>query len=143
MAVFFSLVLSAGNIDCIRYNFICMHLEFLITESFDKDMRSLLPGLQKRIKRTINSISGSLLNGKDKFTERASMPCLFNLKEGLSSSLYLVEVGEGKKMIVAVDDDPIFDKLSMTLFRLVDNEKGDGVYKEIGLRLYKSQGLLK
>jgi len=141
--MFFPLVLFAGSIDCIKYNFICMHLEFLITEPFDNDMKSLLPVLQKRIKKTINSISGSLLNGKDKFTGRASMPHSFNLKDGLTSSLYLVEVGEGKKMIVAVDDDPIFDKLSLTLFRLVDNEKGDSVYKEIGQRLYKNQGLLK
>lgn len=120
-----------------------MNLEFLITESFDDDIKCLLLAQQKSIKNTINSISESLLNGKSGFMENASMPCIFNLKEEDSSSLYLVAVGKDKKIVVAVDDDPIFDKLLLTLFRLVDNEKGNIIYKEVGEQLYKSLGVLK
>jgi hypothetical protein len=120
-----------------------MNLEFLITEAFDHDIKCLLLAQQKRIKTTINSISGSLLNGKSRFIESASMPHIFNLKDGYDSSLYLVGVGEGKKIVVAVDDDPIFNRLLLTLFRLVDEEKGNVTYKEVGEQLYKSFGILK
>lgn len=45
-------------------------------------------------------------------------------------------------MVVAVDDDPIFDKVSLTLFRLVNNQNAEQVYKEVGENLYKSLGAL-
>jgi len=35
--------------------------------------------------------------------QKASMPHIINLKGGLDSSLYLVQVDEDKKMIAAVD----------------------------------------
>jgi hypothetical protein len=45
-------------------------------------------------------------------------------------------------MIATVDDDPIFDKVSLTLFRLVNNKDAERVYKEVGEELYKSIGVL-
>ena len=119
-----------------------MELEFNITQSFDDDIKGLSTDQQHKIKQDINFVSGSLLNGKAAFMEKASMPHLFNLKGGLDSSLYLVHVDEGKSMIVAVDDDPIFDKVSLTLFRLVEDKVADQVYKEVGEKLYKSIGIL-
>jgi len=70
------------------------------------------------------------------------MPYIFNLKGGLDSSLYLVKVDEDNRMIATVDDDPIFDKVSLTLFRLVNNKDAERVYKEVGEELYKSIGVL-
>lgn len=119
-----------------------MKLEFLITEHFDKDIKELPKQQQSRIKKEINDVSGSLLNGKTSFMKKASMPYIFNLKGGLDSSLYLVQVDENKKMIAAVDDDPIFDKITLTMFRLVDESNADETYKEVGEQLYKSSGLL-
>ena len=119
-----------------------MNLEFLITESFDNDIKRLPEAQQNRIKDEINHVSGSLLNGRSFFMEKASMPYIFNLKGGLDSSLYVVKVDEDKKMVVAVDDDPVFDKVSLTMYRLVDESDADQVYKEVGEQLYKSIGIL-
>jgi len=119
-----------------------MDLEFLITASFDNDIKRLPEAQQKRIKNEINDVSGSLLNGRSSFMERASMPYIFHLKGGLDSSLYVVKVDEDKKMVVAVDDDPIFDKVSLTMYRLVDNDDAVQIYKEVGEQLYKSIGIL-
>jgi mRNA-degrading endonuclease RelE of RelBE toxin-antitoxin system len=119
-----------------------MELEFNITESFDKDIKSLSTDRQDNIKDKINLVSGSLLNGKTAFMQNASMPYIFNLKGGLDSSLYLVKVDEDNRMIATVDDDPIFDKVSLTLFRLVNNKDAERVYKEVGEELYKSIGVL-
>lgn len=119
-----------------------MELEFRITESFDEDMKCLPAGEQNKVKDEINFVSGSLLNGKTAFMQNASMPYIFNLKGGLDSSLYVVKVDEDKRVIAAVDDDPIFDKVSLTLFRLVDDKEATQAYKEVGQRLYKSLGVL-
>jgi hypothetical protein len=119
-----------------------MELEFRITESFDKDMKALSADLQNKIKDKINFVSGSLLNGKTAFMKEASMPYMFNLKGGLDSSLYLVKLDNNKRAIASVDDDPIFDKISLTLFRLVDNKDAERVYKDVGEKLYKSNGML-
>ncbi len=119
-----------------------MDLEFNITQSFDDDMKGLSADQQNKMKDKINFVSGSLLNGKAAFMQNASMPHMFNLKGGLDSSLYLVNVDEGKRMIVTVDDDPIFDKVSVTLFRLVDAKESEQVYREVGEELYKSNGVL-
>ena len=119
-----------------------MELEFRITESFDEDMKCLSAGEQNKVKDEINFVSGSLLNGKTAFMQNASMPYIFNLKGGLDSSLYVVKVDEDKRVIAAVDDDPIFDKVSLTLFRLVDDKEATQAYKEVGQRLYKSLGVL-
>jgi mRNA-degrading endonuclease RelE of RelBE toxin-antitoxin system len=119
-----------------------MELEFNITESFDKDIKSLSTDHQDKIKDKINFVSDSLLNGKATFMQNASMPYIFNLKGGLDSSLYLVKVDEDNRMIATVDDDPIFDKVSLTLFRLVNNKDAERVYKEVGEELYKSIGVL-
>ena len=119
-----------------------MELEFRITESFDQDMKGLSTDNQNKIKDKINFFSGSLLNGKATFMQNASMPYIFNLKGGLDSSLYLVRVDEDTRVIATVDDDPIFDKVSLTLFRLVNNKDAERVYKEVGEKLYKSNGVL-
>lgn len=119
-----------------------MKLEFLITEGFDNDIKELSQQQQSHIKKEINEISGSLLNGRTSFMKKASIPHIFNLKGGLDSSLYLVQIDEDKKMIAAVDDDPIFDKITLTMFRLVDESNADETYKEVGEQLYKSSGLL-
>jgi len=120
-----------------------MKLEFLITESFDNDIKRLSAVQRNKIKDEINLISGSLLNGRTSFMKKASMPFIFNLKGDLDSSLYVVKIDAEKRLVVAVDDDPIFDKISLTMFRLVNDDDAEKAYKEIGEQLYKSIGVLK
>lgn len=114
----------------------------IITESFDNDIKKLPEAQQNRIKDEINHVSGSLLNGRSSFMEKASMPYVFSLKGGLDSSLYVVKVDEDKKMVVAVDDDPIFNKVLLTMYRPVDENDAGQIYKEVGEQLYKSIGVL-
>lgn len=95
------------------------------------------------IKNEINLVSGSLLNGRGSFMEKASMPYIFNLKNGLDSSLYVVRINDKIRMVAAVDDDPIFDKVSLTMFRLVNGDEAEQAYKETGEQLYKSLGVLQ
>lgn len=119
-----------------------MELEFRITQSFNENMNELSANEQNKIKEEINFVSGSLLNGRTAFMQNASMPYIFNLKGGLDSSLYLVKIDKDKRVIASVDDDPVFDKISLTLFRLIGDKDAEQVYREVGEKLYKSIGVL-
>lgn len=119
-----------------------MHLEFDITQSFNEDLSHLSEDERNKIKDQINFVSSSLLNGKDAFFANASKPYLFNLKNGFESSLYVIKAHDNKRIVAAVDEDPLFDKLSFTLFRIVDKESSEQAYKEIGETIYKELGIL-
>jgi len=94
------------------------------------------------VKDKINLVSKSLMNGKTVFLENSSIPYLFNLKGGFESSLFLIKADQNNSIVASVDEDPIFDKISLTLFRLVDKNKAEQVYKEVGDEIYKKAGIL-
>ena len=119
-----------------------MELAFDITESFNQDMLLLSAAEKKVVKKQINNVSQSLLNGQTAFKENASIPYIFNLKGGLDSSLFMIRADNDHRIIAAIDDDPIFEKVSLTLFRVVDKNGAEKVYKEVGEDIYKKLGLL-
>ena len=119
-----------------------MELNVDITHSFSEDMSYLSPAERETITTKINVVSQSLLNGKTDFKENSSVPYIFNLKGGLESSLFLIRTDQDYRIIAAVDEDPIFDKISVTLFRLVDKKKSEKIYKEVGEDIYKRLGIL-
>ena len=113
-----------------------MELAFDITQSFSDDMAGLPPVQKEAISNQINLISKSLLNGQVEFKQNSSIPYIFNLKGGLDSSLYLIKADTDKRMVVSVDEDPVFDKITLTLFRLADRNTADEIYKEVGENIY-------
>jgi len=119
-----------------------MELEFDITQSFSDDMANLSEQERGMIINQINLVSASLLNGQTAFKENSSIPYIFNLKFGLDSSLYVVKADQNNRIILAVDEDPIFDKISLTFFRLVDEADVEKIYKETGMHIYKGLGIL-
>jgi hypothetical protein len=62
-----------------------MKLQFDITQPFSDDMARLPETKRKSVEEQINLVSKSLLNGQTEFKENASIPHLFNLKDGLES----------------------------------------------------------
>ncbi len=95
-----------------------------------------------KVQQQINNVSQSLLNGKTAFHENASIPYLFNLKDGMETSFFLIKTGTDTRMVAAIDEAPIFDKISLTLFRAVDKENANEAYRMIGESTYKQAGLL-
>lgn len=119
-----------------------MKLEFDITQSFNEDISELSDLQIEAVKKQINFVSQSLLNGQTAFKENSSIPYIFNLKDGLDSSLFLIRIDKDKRIVASVDEDPIFDKISLTLFRLVDKNQAENVYKQVGKDLYSKLGIL-
>ena len=119
-----------------------MELLFESTDKFEHDMAQLAPGAKEQVVAQLNQVSASLLNGRGAFLASAYKPYLFNLGK-LDSSLYVMRISEAQHAVVAVDDDPLFDNVTLTLFRLVaGQEAADAAYKSVGNELYREQGLL-
>jgi mRNA-degrading endonuclease RelE of RelBE toxin-antitoxin system len=119
-----------------------MELEFDIADDFDNDIQRLSKESRDKIVDHINLVAASLLNGRKEFNDNASVPYIFNLKGGYHSSLYLLKADTHNRIVVAVDDDPIFDKKILTLYRLVDEHIAEKTYKEVGEKIYTSYGML-
>jgi len=108
------------------------------------DAVSNLSSAQKeKIGEQINVVSQSLLNGKTAFKENSSIPYIFNLKGGLDSSLFLIRADRDYRIVAAVDEDPIFDKISLTLFRIVNKDTAEKIYREVGEDIYTKLGILE
>lgn len=119
-----------------------MELEFDITQPFNEDINKLSNFEKEAVINQINSVSQSLLKGQTAFKENSYVPYIFSLKGGLDSSLFLIRVNQDKRVVAAVDEDPIFNKISLTLFRLIDKNQAEKVYKEVGKALYSKLGIL-
>ena len=113
------------------------------TKEYKKDIQQATGKEKKEIDKRISVMAGSLLNGKAAFFEHASKPHVFKLKYGAKSSLYVLRLGNNLSAIASIDEDPLFDKINLTLYRLVDQNKADRVYKDVGKGLYKSENLME
>ena len=119
-----------------------MELEFDIAPSFDDDIKRLPKDNRNKVVDQINLVANSFMNGKKEFHDNASIPYLFTLKGGYHSSLYLVKADNCNRIVVAIDNDPIFEKTIFTLYRLVDKSIAEDTYKEVGENIYRSYGML-
>jgi hypothetical protein len=54
----------------------------------------------------------------------------------------MIRADEDHRIIAAVDDDPIFERVSLTLFRVVNKNGAENIYREVGEDIYKKLGLL-
>ena len=66
--------------------------------------------------------------------QRLPLPTLLN---GYESSLYTLKVSQKSRVILTVDEDPIFGQVIFTLFRLTNHEDFDKAYKDVAGSLYQ------
>lgn len=56
---------------------------------------------------------------------------------GYESSLYILKISQKLRVILAVDEDPIFEQMIFTLFRVVSRDSLDKAYQGIAKSLYQ------
>lgn len=81
-------------------------------------------------------------NGKSFFNKNVYQPYQFNLKNNLESSLYISKISQSLRLTLSIDEDPLFNKLDVTLFDITDKNKEEYRFKKIGEHLYRSENLL-
>ncbi|NER49953.1 MAG: hypothetical protein F6J92_25390 [Symploca sp. SIO1A3] len=110
------------------------------TRSFDKDLGSLSEAEQTAAVKKINHCANLFPTQKaEAYHQLSGLPLSSGLN-GYESSLYTLKISQQLRIILAVDEDPIFGQVIFTLFRAVQHKALDKAYQGVAESL--SQELL-
>jgi mRNA-degrading endonuclease RelE of RelBE toxin-antitoxin system len=109
------------------------------TPEFRNDLNRLSSEDRARVAVALRRSYDLLRNNRDSFLARAKRPQAIQLKGGFSSSLYSLRVGQDIRLIAAVDEDPVFARTLVTLFRAVHDHELDRAYRSVASGLYRNQ----
>src|SRR5262249_49047352 len=109
--------------------------------AFEQDLEKLTTLQRRRSISAINVKCPLWLKDRDQAEKEFLRPYRFRLRGGLESSLYEIGVGKDRRVIVTVDDDPIFGRVIITLMRLVPQSERREAYGELARMLYPGQVL--
>jgi hypothetical protein len=110
------------------------------TSSFEKDLGRLSEDEKTAAVQKINNCASLFPTQKaDVYRKLRRLPLPSDIN-GYESSLYTLRVSQKLRVILTVDEDPIFGQVIFTLFRVVKHDDLDKAYKGVAESLY--QGLL-
>lgn len=119
------------------------HDKATITEQTTPDFRNDLDRLSQddraRVHEMLRRSYNLLRDNRRGFFAKTEQPLPIHLKGGLSSSLYSLRVGRDLRLIITVDDDPVFGRTLVTLFRAVRRNDLERSYRSIVNLLYRNQ----
>jgi mRNA-degrading endonuclease YafQ of YafQ-DinJ toxin-antitoxin module len=109
--------------------------EILVTKKFDKDMRRFsaveIERIKKRVDRYIQHYSETGPSFSLHALER------IKLRGGLEPTLYVMDVSRDIRLILTRDEDPLFDRLIVTLLRVVRHKDLQKAYDGLVESLYQ------
>lgn len=114
-----------------------MELLFEDTNLFLNDLHQFSSADQKIIKHKINDNCQLLKTDEATFYQRAHQPYKIELTNGFSPSLYAVEVNPDIQVMMTVAEDPIFEKIIITLLGAAQNGDLLSSYKSLANLLYR------
>jgi hypothetical protein len=79
-----------------------------------------------------------LRDNRRAFFAKVERPPSVRLKGGFTSSLYALRAGRDVRVIMAVDDDPVFGQTMVTLFRVVPRGELEHGFRSIASTLYRN-----
>lgn len=114
-----------------------MDLNFQITKSFDKDLKKFGKEDKEKITESINKYCSSLLqNGKIR-GNKIYQPHNIKLIKGLDASLYVLRISRKIRVVLTIDEDPLFEQYIITLLRVVNADDAEKVYTSLSHSLYQ------
>lgn len=114
-----------------------MRILFQETKSFEKDLRKLPENLKEKVIHSVNEqcllfAENQRVNSKKMIRLSSKTPYLNN-----DSSLYEIKVDLKTRVILSIDDDPLFDQLIFTLYRVISPKDFQLALKNISESLYQ------
>jgi len=79
-----------------------------------------------------------LRDNRRAFFAGVQRPLSVHLKGGFTSSLYSLRVDRDVRIIMTVDDDPVFGQTKVTLFRVVPRGELEHSFRSIARTLYRN-----
>lgn len=110
------------------------------TRKFEKELGRLSESERIKVVKSINECAGqSSTQAADGYRKLDPLSQPLGLDE-YESSLYVLKASQKIRVILSIDEDPIFNRVVLTLFRAVRHDDLDAAQKDIAESLY--QGLL-
>ena len=116
-----------------------MELIFESTKKFEKELAQFQNKEKKKIIEKINSICSLLETKRQNFFKRVYKPLMIKLLNQQDSSLYTLRINKDIRVVLTVDDDPIFDQIIISLLHVVRHDAIKNVYQGIAESLYQYQ----
>ncbi|MGV0026798.1 hypothetical protein [Phormidesmis priestleyi] len=110
------------------------------TKDFEKDLAGLSDIEKAAAIQKINDRASLFSTQRtDAYHQLRRLPLPSPLNNGYESSLYTLRISQNLSIVLAVDEDPIFEQVIFTLFRAVKPDDLDRAYQDVAEFLY--QGL--
>ena len=114
-----------------------MKLVFEVNAAFEKDLKRLDPKDIHRIVYKINTYCSLLQKQPALFFKYAKRPLMPYLAKGLKSSMYTLRIDKDVRVILTVDEDPLFNQIIVTLIRVVRHNDLNKTFGSIAESLYQ------
>jgi Txe/YoeB family toxin of Txe-Axe toxin-antitoxin module len=114
-----------------------MEVIYQSTKKFEKDIKTLGEAEKTKVIRKINTLSDIYLTDKDTFFKSHQVKKLI-LTEQMISSLYSMRIDHRLRLLFSIDEDPIFNQLILTLYRVVTPDLYSKALPQIIEALYKN-----
>ena len=107
------------------------------TNAFEKDLAELSDGDKRIAIQRINDCADLFpIQKADVYRKLRRLP-LPSVLNGYESSLYTLRISQKFRVILTVDEDPIFGQVIFTLFRVVKQDDFDKAHKGVAESLYQ------
>lgn len=107
------------------------------TRSFENDIAGLSENEKAITIQKINDCASLFPVRKADVYRKLYLPSSLSGLNGYKSSLYTLRVSQKLRVIVAVDEDPIFEQVIFTLYRVVKRDDLDKAYRSVAESLYR------
>ncbi len=114
-----------------------MDTAFLEDQRFAAEVRRLSSVDRQRVYATIEKLAKSAVSNRESFQRKLQPSRRIRLGDKLQSTLYVARVGPKLRLLFTLDDDPLFDRIMVTLFRLVKADDVDKAYHQVAQSLYE------
>jgi len=115
-----------------------MEIVFESTEDFNRSLARFSGPEQSIITDEVEGWVPLLLTEKGFRERRLHQFCQFNLRNNYGSSLYSFIVNYYLRVILTIDEDPLCDRLLVTLFDVVESREAAVAYKRVGDSIYRT-----
>ena len=118
-----------------------MELQFEISRRFEKDLTRFSTADQRRVAASIDRYGGSFDPETGDPSGHIYRPYKVSLSQGMDSTLYVLRSTPSIRVILTIDDDPLFERKIVTLLRVVKHDEIDRAFRSAAESLYQNMQL--
>ncbi|WP_071189142.1 hypothetical protein [Trichormus sp. NMC-1] len=107
------------------------------TKDFEKDLEQFTDTEKFRIIKEMNLYFELLSSENNSFYQNSEQLRNIKLNHSYDSTIYSLKINEQQRIILTIDDDPIFGCILVTLFRIVNAEDAQKAYNAIAEFIYQ------